>query len=96
MIRVAELQDKNSEGVAQKGVEMLRGQGWKIDVKKEGSTTCSTAIPPAAQEQLGFNTTCSIRSNGKVLAVEVGCHSKGEMVSMDAVKALAQKALSRL
>ena len=95
MIRVAERKNANGN-IEKSAVEMLRKQGWKIDIKQDGNITCSTAIPPDGSEHPGFNTTCSILSNGKVIAVEVRSLSKAEMASMDAVRALAQKAASRL
>jgi hypothetical protein len=95
MIRFAERKNANGN-IEKSAVEMLRKQGWKIDVKQDGNVTCSTAIPPAGSGHTGFNTTCSILSNGKVVAVEVTSLSKAEMASMDVVRALAQKAASRL
>jgi len=96
VIRVAERKDNSTTSKEQNAIEMLRKQGWKIDVKKDGNMTCSTAIPPAGSEPLGFNTTCSILNNGKVTALEVGSSSKEDMVSIDVVSALVKKAFSRL
>jgi hypothetical protein len=79
-----------------KGLEMARSQGWQIEVKSEGELTCSSAMPPASQAQYGFNTTCSILRAGRVVAVEVTARSQKEMVSMDVVRKLVQKAASRL
>jgi hypothetical protein len=94
VIRVAERKD-NSGAKEQSGIDILTKQGWKIDVKKNGNITCSTAIPPSGSEQAGFNTTCSIFNNGKVVAVEVGATAKEDMASPDVVSSLAKKAFSR-
>jgi hypothetical protein len=79
-----------------KGLEIARSQGWQIEVKSEGELTCSSARPPASQVQYGFHTTCSILRAGRVVAVEVTARSQKEMVSMDVVRELVQKAASRL
>lgn len=95
MIRVAPRTDQTG-AKEEKGVEMLRKQGWEITVKKEGSLTCSTAIPPAAMAQAGYTTTASIFSKGKVVAIDVSASSKDEMVSINVVRDLVQKAFPRL
>src|SRR5262245_42444684 len=96
LIRIAKRQGDYGGFTARKGVEILRSKGWQIDVKTEGDLTCSTAIPPASSAQTGFNTTCSILRDGRVVAVEVGAPSQKEMASMDVVRKLIQKAVTRL
>ena len=95
LIRIANRQTSGG-AVEQKGVEIARAKGWKIEVKKEGDLTCSTAIPPTSAGQMGVNTTCSILHAGKVVAVEVTAPSEKEMASMDTVRKLVQKAGARL
>src|SRR5262249_33969831 len=96
MIRIAKRQGDSGGAAERKGAEMLRAQGWKIEVKTEGDLTCSTAIPPASPAKTFFNTTCSILRAERVVAVEVSAPSEKEMASMDAVRKLAQKAVTRL
>jgi hypothetical protein len=94
MIRTAKREGDGTK--ERKGLEIARSQGWQIEVKSEGELTCSSAMPPPSQVQYGFNTTCSILRAGRVVAVEVTAPSQKEMVSMDAVRKLVQKAASRL
>jgi hypothetical protein len=96
LIRVANRLGDSGGVKEQKGIEIARAQGWKVEVKKEGDLTCSTAIPPASAAQTGVNTTCSILRAGKVVAVEVNAPSQKEMASMEAVRKLVQKAVTRL
>ena len=96
LIRIAKRRGDSGGVKERQGIESLRAKGWRIEVKAEGDLTCSTAIPPASMAQAGVNTTCSILRAGKVVAVEVGAPSQKEMASMDAVRKLAQKAVSRL
>jgi len=96
LIRIAKSRGASGGVTERKGVEILRAKGWKIEVKTEGDLTCSTAIPPASPAQTGVNTTCSILRAGKVVAVEVSAPSQKEMASMDAVRKLVEKAVTRL
>jgi hypothetical protein len=94
LIRVARRQ---GDGTAEReAIERLRKMGVQVEVKTEGDLTCSAVTPPASQQHLGFNTTCSIVRAGRVVAVEVTAPSQREMVSMDTVRNLVQKAVSRL
>jgi hypothetical protein len=96
LIRIAKRQSDSGGDTERKGIELLRESGWKVEVKTEGDLTCSTAIPPATSAQTRFNTTCSILHAGQVVAVEVAATSQKEMASMDTVRKLAQKAVTRL
>jgi hypothetical protein len=96
LIRIAKRQGASGGVTERKGIEILRAKGWKIEVKTEGDLTCSTAIPPASPAQTGVNTTCSILRAGKVVAVEASAPSQKEMASMDAVRKLVEKAVTRL
>jgi hypothetical protein len=95
LIRVARRQDNTGETERQ-GIETLRKMGVRVEVKTDGDLTCSTMVPPASLAHLGFNTTCSILRAGRVIAVEVTAPSEKEMVSIDVVRNLVQKATARV
>jgi len=96
LIRIAERQREDGGAVEREAIDMLRKKGIQVEVKTEGNLTCSTLIPPASLAQMGFNTTCSILHAGKVVAVEVTAPSQEEMASMDAVRRLVQRGVTRL
>jgi len=96
LIRVGMRQRDDGGATERKGIEMLRKMGVQVEVETEGDLTCSTAIPPASLSQYGFNTTCSIVRAERVVAVEVTAPSREEMASMDAVRKLVKKAVTRL
>jgi hypothetical protein len=96
LIRTAKREGDFGGTKERKALEMARSQGWQVEVKSEGELTCSSVMPPASQVQYGFNTTCSILRAGRVVAVEVTAPSQKEMVSMDVVRKLVQKAANGL
>jgi hypothetical protein len=96
LIRVAERHGDPGGAMERQGIEAARKQGIQVDVKREGDLTCSTMVPPAALARMGFNTTCSIFRGGRVVAVEVTAPTQKEMATMDAVRALVEKAVARL
>ncbi|MEW5979100.1 MAG: hypothetical protein AB1898_25170 [Acidobacteriota bacterium] len=96
VIRTAKRQRQDGGAVERKGIETARRMGAQVEIKTEGDLTCSTLIPPASLPQMGFNTTCSVFRAGKVLAVEVTAPSRQDMVPMEAVRSLVQKAATRL
>jgi len=96
LIRISESKGDLAGEKEKKGIDLARAQGMQIDVKTEGDLTCSTLIPPPSLASLGLNTTCSIVRAGRIVAVEVTANSQKEMVSMDVVRKLVQKAFERL
>jgi hypothetical protein len=96
MIRVAERSPGDTGEMERKGMEMVRQMGGQIDVQTEGELTCSTMIPPATAQQMGYNTTCTILRAGVVVAVEVTSATQKDMATTQVVKELVKKARSRM
>jgi hypothetical protein len=83
-------------GAEQKGMEIARQMGAKVDVKTFGAVTCSTLIPPPNFADRGFNTTCSAIKGGVVAAIEVTAKEQKDMVPIDKLRPIAEKFLNRL
>lgn len=96
LIRVAERRGDPGGAMERQGIEAARKQGIQVDVRRDGDLTCSTMAPPAPLSRIGFNTTCSIFREGRVVAVEVTAPSQNEMAPMDVVRKLVEKAVARL
>lgn len=94
MLRVA-MKSSGSEDAAKEGIEMARKMGAQVDVKTFGPMTCSTMIPSESLAAHGFNTTCSVTKGASVAAIEVTTKTKAEMVSIEHMKALAEKMAGR-
>lgn len=82
-------------GAEAAGIETLKKMGAQVQIKTDGSITCSTTIPPRSLEQYGFNTTCSVLKNGQVAAIEVTAKSQKDLVSMDSLRAVAERMSTR-
>jgi hypothetical protein len=79
-----------------KGIAVAKQMGAQVDVQTFGATTCSTLVPPPQMAQaMGFNTTCSIDKGDRVAAVEVTAKSQANMVSIEKLRALAEKMTPR-
>lgn len=77
------------------GIEIAKGMGAQVAVKTFGPITCSTMVPPANLARYGFNTTCAVSKATAVAAVEVTAKSQKDMVSIERLRPLAEKMLSR-
>ncbi len=95
MLRVAQKRGSESDEAANRGIEMMRKMGAKVEVQSFGEVTCSTMVPPPNLAQHGYNTTCSLTRGGDVAAIEVTAKAQKDMVSIDALRALAEKFADR-
>jgi hypothetical protein len=74
--------------------EKLKSQGWKEDKQTFGSTVCATLTPPPSQKSMPVAAGCMGEAKG--MAVSVGSMSPGSAVPLPKMKALFDKATSRL
>jgi hypothetical protein len=96
LLRVATKRDGSGSGDAAKaGIEAARKMGAQVDVKTFGPMTCSTMVPPENLAAYGFNTTCSITKGASVAAIEITAKTRADMVSIERLKALADKMAGR-
>ena len=84
-----------SGGKEMKGIEMVKKMGAQVDVKTFGPITCSTIVPPESLAQYGFNTTCAVSKATAVAGIEVQAKSQKDMVSIERLRPLAEKMISR-
>jgi hypothetical protein len=96
MLRLARGAPHPSGGKEAGGIAMAKKMGAQVDVKTFGPVTCSTMIPPKNLEEYGFNTTCSVVKNGQVAAVEVTAKTQAEMVSIEKLRAVAERIAGRM
>lgn len=76
------------------GVEKLKSQGWKQDRQTFGSVVCSTMTPPPSQKSMPVAVGCMGEAKG--MGISVGSMSPGSAVAIPKMKALFDKATSRL
>ena len=76
------------------GIEKLKSQGWKQDRQTFGSVVCSTMTPPPSQKSMPIAVGCMGEAKG--LGISVGSMSPGSGVALPKIKALFDKATSRL
>jgi hypothetical protein len=76
------------------GMEKLKSQGWKQDKQSFGSVVCSTMTPPPSQKSMPVAVGCMGEAKG--MGVSVGSMSPGSAVAIPKIKALFDKATSRL
>ena len=76
----------------------LRGMGYSIKETKLGGTTCWTMTPPAAHgdEPVAFGTTCGGVKGRSFYSVSVSSTGAGDLLGVEQVKLLADKAAARL
>jgi hypothetical protein len=77
------------------GVEMMKKMGAQVEVKSLGPIVCSTVVPPAGKEQMGYNTTCTVSKDTAVAGIEVTAKSQKDMVSIERLHPLAEKMAGR-
>lgn len=75
-------------------MDKLKSQGWKQDKQTFGSVVCSTMTPPPSQKGMPVAVGCMGEAKG--MGVSVGSMSPGSAVAISKVKALFDKATSRL
>jgi len=76
-------------------IDAARNMGIQVDLRTTGQITCSTLIPPKALERIGFNTTCAVRKNGRVAAIEVTAKTQQSMIPMERLRTVAEKMAGR-
>ncbi len=78
--------------------ERLRGMGYSIKETKLGATMCWTMTPPAAHgdEPVAFGTTCAGVKGRSFYSVSVSSTGAGDLLGVEKVKLLADKAAARL
>jgi hypothetical protein len=96
MLRLAPANPDPSGSQEAAGIAIAKKMGAQVDVKTFGPLTCSTMIPPKNLEDRGFNTTCSVVKNGQVAAVEVTAKTQADIVSIDKLRAVAEKMAGRM
>jgi hypothetical protein len=94
LLRVAAKREGSGDA-AKAGVEMMRKQGYQVDVKMFGPITCSTMEPPANLAGHGFNTTCSVTKGTLVAAIEVTAKAKADVIPIERLKPVAEKMAGR-
>lgn len=77
------------------GLEMMKNMGVQIEVKTAGPIVCSTLVPPAGKEQIGYNTTCTVNKDKAMAAIEITVNNKSDMVPIDKLFPLAEKMSGR-
>ncbi len=77
------------------GLEMMKKMGVQVEVKTVGPIVCSTLVPPTGKEQMGYNTTCTVRKDTAMAGIEITVHTKSEMVPIDKLFPLAEKMSGR-
>jgi hypothetical protein len=75
-------------------METLKSQGWKEEKQTFGSVMCSTLTPPPAQKNMPVAAGCMGEAKG--MGVGVGSMARGSSVPLAKLKALFDKATSRL
>jgi|SRR5664280_245211 len=78
--------------------ERLRTMGYSIKETKLGATMCWTMTPPAAHgdEPVAFGTTCGGIKGRSFYSVSVSSTGAGDLLGVEKVKLLADKAAARL
>lgn len=77
------------------GLEMIKKMGAQVEVKVFGPIVCSTLVPPAGKEQMGFNTTCTVSKETAVAGIELTAKSQNDMVSIEKLHPLSDKMAER-
>jgi len=75
-------------------VDKLKSQGWKEEKQAFGAVVCSTMTPPAAQRGMPIAVGCMGEAKG--MGVGVNAMSPGIVAPLPKMKALFDKATSRL
>jgi hypothetical protein len=81
-------------GKIRQTMDQLKSQGWSEDKQTFGSVTCSTMTPPPAQKSMPVAAGCMGEAKG--MGVGVGSMAPGSAVALAKMKALFDKATSRL
>lgn len=77
------------------GLAMIKNMGAQVEVKTIGPIVCSTLVPPAGKEQMGYNSTCTVSKDTALAGIEITANSKSDMVSIDKLLPLAEKMSGR-
>jgi hypothetical protein len=75
-------------------MDKLKSQGWKEDKQTFGGVVCATLTPPPSQKSMPVAAGCMGEAKG--MAMSVGSMSPGSAVPIPKMKALFDKATSRL
>jgi hypothetical protein len=76
------------------GMEKLKSKGWNQDRQTFGGVVCSTMTPPPSEKSMPVAVGCMGEAKG--MGVSVGSMSPGSAVAIPKMKALFDKATSRL
>ncbi len=78
--------------------ERLRAMGYAIKETKLGATTCWTMTPPATHgdEPVAFGTACGGLKGDSFYSLSVSATGAGDLLGVEKVKVLADKAAARL
>ena len=95
-LRLFKRSTDSSGNAEQAGIDAIRKMGAQVDVKTSGGIMCMTAVPPANLAAMGFGTTCTVTSKAPTFAViEITAKTQKDMVSMEKLRAVAEKMASR-
>ncbi len=96
IIRAPRTPRERAEGLAiiKDTFEKLKKQGWSIQEKVFGGVECAALRPPAGTSGNADFASCFAEKGG--LALSVGIAGVGLQVSMEQVKSLTDKAVSRI
>jgi hypothetical protein len=87
---------KQRENKISTSQEALISEGYKVDKKDFGNMRCSTMAPPAQQAVKQFSTTCGTEKGRMFVTVSASASGQDDLVPMEKIKTLAEKAASRL
>lgn len=94
MLRAAERSDKTGAKESA-GLAVAKKMGAKVDLRRDGPTTCMTSVPPPNLAAYGYNTTCTYFNKGLVVGIEFQVTSESLLVPIDKVKPLVLKMAGR-
>jgi hypothetical protein len=93
--------DAKKRGLAesQEMQQAIRGMGYQVQTKDVGSSHCTTVLPPGnatPSASASIGTTCVREQGPYFVSVAVGATASGDLIPMERVATLAEKAVSRL
>ena len=96
LLRLFKRSGDSSGSAEQAGIDAIRKMGAQVDVKTSAGIMCMTAVPPPNLAAMGFGTTCTVTSKAPTFAViEITAKTQKDMVSMEKLRAVAEKMASR-
>ncbi|MBZ5555472.1 MAG: hypothetical protein LAO21_22415 [Acidobacteriia bacterium] len=87
---------KQGENKIKASEEALRQEGYKVDKKDFGNMKCSTMVAPVQQTVKQFSTSCGTEKGRMFVTVSASASGQGDLVPMEKIKTLTEKAASRL